>query len=443
MLQLDDWQKDVMNYKGDFLLCTGRQVGKTTVMAIKAAEFMISKPGAKIIIASLTEDQAKLIIVMMLDYLEKNHKGLIAKGKDKPTQNKITLKNKASVIARPVGNTGDALRGFTGDVLILDENSRMSEAIMTAAKPTLLTTGGQLWICSTPFGKEGFFYECFENKNGRFKVFHISSEEVIYNRPISETWTEKKRAEAMKFLESEKADMSELEYGQEYLGLFLEELRRFYPEDLIDELTKLKRPDKVPDMKNYLGVDIARMGDDSSSFEVVGEKNNKYEHLESETTQKQLTTQTEMKIIEMANKWKAKKVGIDAGAGTLGVSIFDHLLQTPIKHKVIALNNRSIAMDDEGKKKQRLMKEDMHHNLLSMMQHREIMLLDDDNLRLSLRSFQYEYVKTPMQQSRMRIFAQKNNDIAEGLIRAAWLAKKEKSLNLFATYSGNIRKGIK
>ena len=109
MIILDDWQKEVIAYDGNIVLCTGRQVGKTLTMSIKAADFMLNHPNSKIIICSLTEDQAKLIIVMILDYLERNHKHLIAKGKNKPIQNKVILKNKSMCIARPVGNTGDTL----------------------------------------------------------------------------------------------------------------------------------------------------------------------------------------------------------------------------------------------------------------------------------------------------------------------------------------------
>ena len=445
MIELDSWQKEVLACKGSFILCTGRQVGKTTIMAIKAVERMIAQPECKIIIASLTEDQAKLIIVMMQDYLEKNYKTYLkVKKKDKATQNKIVINNHSSALARPVGNTGDALRGFTGDVLILDENSRMNDFIMTSAKPTLLTTGGELWICSTPAGKQGFFWECYQNLNNRFKVFHISSEEVVYNRRITESWSEQRRAEVMKFLENEKKDMSELQYGQEYLGLFLEDLQRFFPDELLKKACILKRPEQIPRENNYLGVDIARLGEDASTFQIISNKGGKCLHIESEVTKKKLTTETEIKIIQMANKFQVKKVGIDAGAGTLGVSVLDHLRESPIKHKVIPLNNRSIALDEDGKQKQKLLGEDMYNNLKSMLEHEELFLLDDSEVYLSLSSLQYEYVKSPMMQSKMRIFSSNHSDsdIAEGLKRAAWLAKKEKSLNLFATHSGDRKYGI-
>jgi terminase large subunit-like protein len=422
---LDDWQKEALEHKGDFLLCTGRQVGKTTIMAIKSAERMISQDNCKIIVASLTEDQAKLIIVMVLGYLEKNHKLMIAKGKNKPTLNKIILKNKSQIIARPVGTTGDAIRGFTGDVLILDENSRMNEFIMTAAKPTLLTTGGELWICSTPFGKEGFFYDCFVNRNKRFKVFHITSEEVIKNRKITEDWTERKRKEALKFLENEKADMSELQYGQEYLGLFIDDLQRFFSDDLINKCCAIKR-DGIIRGKTYLGVDVAGMGKDKNSLEIIDkiDKEN-YRQLENITTTKQLTTQTTQKICNLNNHFNFRKIGVD-DAG-VGFGVFSELLSNQkTRDKVVGLNNASRPLDSEGKRNKKLLKEEMYLTLLNLMEKGKIKLLDDLDLKISLASVQYG-----IKNEKFIIFG-KDTHAVEGLNRAVILAVQDTLLLLWA-----------
>src|SRR3990167_5802211 len=255
-IELDGWQKDVLNYRGDFLLCTGRRVGKTQIMAIKAAERMIAEKGTQIVIASLTEDQAKLIIVMILDYIERNYKKLVAKGKSKPTQSKITLTNGSTALARPVGTTGDGLRGFQGNILILDEVSRFNEFIMIAATPILLTTGGEIWMCSTPFGKTGYFWKKFNEAHNlklpdcRFKVFYKTSPDVINERRISESWTEKQRAESIAFLAQEKRDMTAMQFGQEYMGLFMEDLMRFFDDDLLKKCCIAKRspPDEKPCM---------------------------------------------------------------------------------------------------------------------------------------------------------------------------------------------------
>jgi hypothetical protein len=430
---LDDWQKNMLKVEGNIVLCTGRQVGKTTIMAMKAVEYMINNPGSKIIIVSLTEDQAKLIIIMMLDYMEKKDRRMIARGKNKPTQNKLILTNKSSALARPVGTTGDAVRGFTGDVLIIDEASRMPELVWTASRPTLLTTGGQIWMCSTPHGKQGYFWEAFQNKNDKYFVFHISSEKAIHDRPVNDNWTETKREGAINFLELEKSDMSSLQYGQEYLGLFLDELRQYFPDELIEKVCSIKRRETILKNRYYsLGVDIARMGNDSSTFEIIdkiSEKN--LIQVENIVTKKTRTTQTEDRIFQLNRQYdNIKNIYIDAGSGSLGVGVFDHLLDNPeTKRKVVAINNRARPLDREGKKKTKLLKEDLYDNLLSLMERGYIKLLDDEDIRISLKSVQYEFLKKEMGFTQMRIFGN-DTHIAEGLIRAAWCVK-DKRLNIW------------
>jgi len=429
---LDDWQQDILKTKGHLLLCTGRQVGKTTILSIKAAEYMIKHKSCQIIVCSLTEDQAQLIIVMMLNYLEENYKTYLAKKKKAPTKNTITLNNKSKVISRPVGNTGNAVRGFTGDVLILDEASRMPEFIFTASKPTLLTRGGEIWICSTPFGKSGYFYECFENKNKRFSVFHINSEQVINERTISNHWTERQRAEAIRFLEEEKQDMSKLEYEQEYLGHFVDDLRQLFPDELIDKCCKATNTPIVEYGKYYMGIDVARMGGDETTYQILQLINNKVLlHIESIAKVRQFTTDSIKDILNLQAQYKFQKIYIDTGG--IGAAVFDQLMmESSTRNRTEAIDNATRAIDNEdGRRK--LRKEELYMNMLRLMERGEITLLDDEKVRLSLKSVQYEYIIKENQMSKIRIFG-KYTHIAEGLIRAAWCANT-KGLNLWCRYN--------
>jgi hypothetical protein len=437
-IYLDNWQREVLEYRGNLLLCTGRQVGKTTIFSRKIAKRLLEKANTKIIVISLTEDQAKLMIVMVQDFLEKTYPKEIRKNQRYTNQTKVTLRNNSQVLARPVGATGDAVRGFTGDVLVIDEASRMPELVFEASKPTLLTTGGEIWMCSTPFGKKGYFWECFQNKNNRFKVFHISSEEVIYNREIKAGWTEEIRRKSIEHLEQEKKDMSSLQYGQEYMGLFMDDLQRYYEDEWIEKVCILKRPEIKPKFDNMLGVDIARMGGDKTTYEGLhisnpDKHNLRVIQIEHHQEDYKPTTHTEQRIItEFSPNYD--KIGIDAGSGSLGVGVFDHLLLNPAtKKKVFAMNNRQIALDREGKKKQRIMNEDFHDNLKAMGQHGEILLLDDEEIKASFRSIQIEIIKKDDQITNIKIHG-RDSHIVEGIKRAAWLAKKEKSLNLQIHY---------
>lgn len=427
MITLDDWQEEILTAKGNILLCTGRQVGKTTIFSLKAAKRLIEKK-TQIIVVSLTEDQAELIIFMILGFLEQLAPKMIPYERNRPTKNKIELINGSKVLSRPIGLTGDSVRGFTGDVLIIDEASRMNEAVFAAAKPTLLTTAGEIWICSTPFGRQGYFWECYNNTD-RFKVFHKSSVEVIESRAISPSWTIEKKEAAIRFLEGEKKDMGKTRFGQEYLGLFIEDLQQFFPDDLILRTMKLKRPNEIRRGKDfYCGVDLARMGDDASTFEIIQIIGTKLFHVEHQVTKRTLLSQSTTHIINLNKQYDFNKIFIDDEG--IGVGVYDHLLDNDeTKRKIVSINNSKRVLDKDETMKVRLLKEDLYNNLLRLMEQGLIELLDDSDIFTSLKSVQYEYTTNEKGKSYLKIFGN-DTHIAEGLIRAAW-SVKYKPLNIW------------
>lgn len=435
-IKLDNWQQQILDYKGDILLLKGRRIGGTEIFAIKAAERMVSQPKVKIVMLSLTEDQAKLIISVCQEHLIRKYKNHIAYGKDKPTLTRIRLKNKSWIEVRPVGNTGNAVRGFDGDILGIDEAPWQPKMMWKAARPIISTNDGEIWMWGTPAEDEGYFYEQYhrahilKDKDARFKTWHLNSEEVLFNRPICESWTQKQHDGAIRILAEEKRDMTEEEYGNEYLGKFLSELNRFYDDELINKACKLQ---KNPGMRGrrYLGVDIGRMYD-PSAFQDVCKVTNVVYHVDNQTTFKTLTTETQDKIVNMNNQVNYKKIGIDAGSGALGVGVYDNLLRTKVKHKLEAMNNRAMALDRDGKKKQMLKQMDYHNNLKAMMQSGEILLLDDDDVRASLASVRLQKTKSEKGEITKFKIIGKNMHIAEGLTRAADLAKRDKTLRLWA-----------
>ena len=165
-LQYDDWQKDMINDNSQYImLCKGRQIGGTSTFAEKAVKWMKEKK-SKILVGSITEEQAKLVIVMVKNILFEKDKKIIATGKNKPTLDKVILKNGAEIRSRPVGTMGDGFRGFTADVNWFNEASKWPEIAFVSIMPTLMTTGGDIWMDSTPFGKfvgstskKTFFYK--------------------------------------------------------------------------------------------------------------------------------------------------------------------------------------------------------------------------------------------------------------------------------------------
>jgi hypothetical protein len=276
----------------------------------------------------------------------------------------------------------------------------------------LSITKGSMDIASTPFrkkdkeGNETFFYK--KSKDEQFKKFFVSAEDCPRH--------------TKEFLENEKKNMSRLHYAQEYLAQFLDELKRLFDENLINNCCKEKRRDRVGTGKFYIGCDIAGYGEDECTYEILEKMQDKsIVQRDSIIEKRNLTTDTSKKIITLNNIWNFKKIGVDDGG--VGFGVFSELMnEEKTKKKTEALNNASRQTDNEGERTKRLLKEEMYFNLLMLMEQGRIKLLDDDEIKASLSSIQYDGEK---------IWGSYSH-ICEGIIRGAWLAEKDKSLNIFA-----------
>ena len=164
-LELDEWQKEVMQTEGNLVLRSGRQVGKSEVVSRKAAEFAVANNKKSIMVIASVERQSYLLFEKILSYLIDNYKKMIKTGKDRPTKHKVCLINGSVIHSLPTGMSGYGIRGFTINLLIADEAAFIPEDVWTAVTPMLAVTKGILWLLSTPFGKGVIF-------TGAFKIKH-------------------------------------------------------------------------------------------------------------------------------------------------------------------------------------------------------------------------------------------------------------------------------
>jgi len=409
-LELDEWQKEVMQTEGNLVLRSGRQVGKSEVVSRKAAEFAVANNKKSIMVIASVERQSYLLFEKILSYLIDNYKKMIKTGKDRPTKHKVCLINGSVIHSLPTGMSGYGIRGFTINLLIADEAAFIPEDVWTAVTPMLAVTKGILWLLSTPFGKGGYFYRCFQDKT--FTTFHVSSEECP------------RRSD--EFLAQERGRMTKVQYAQEYLGEFIDELSQFFNTDLIKRCMTLdeKRAKVSVKKDKFLGVDVARLGSDESVCLSVHRINNdKVEMFDMDIGVKQRVTETARLILSKDYAMDYKKIYVDDGG--VGGGVFDILLENDqTKRKVVAINNAARSIDNNGRKK-KILKEDLYNNLLTLMEHGKIDLIESPELFQSLKSIQYEYKDG----GKIEIFGNYSH-IAEALIRAAW-CMKDKSLNIY------------
>jgi len=429
-MKLDPWQEDFLTKKGDKILCCGRQVGKSVIAARDAAEYALKHSNKQILMIAPTERQAYELFDKTLSYLTFKSMKSIRKGKDRPTKHKINLYNKSVIHCLPTGLSGVGIRGRTIHRLYVDEASRVPEEVWTAVTPMLLTTGGDTILLSTPFGRQGYFYRIWNNPDNSFSKFEITSQTALSNREICDSWSKLQKEKAMEYLKRERKEMSALEYGQEYEGRFIDELRQFFPTDLIKKCMTLKRDEyepikfnKIQTVDNFLGVDIARLGDDETVFFSLKRINReKLRENEVKIYRKVLLTETARNIIRLHRASNFRKIYIDDGG--LGAGVLDILLEEETtKRRTEAINNSSRAISKD-KRMKKILKEDLYTNLLRIMEQNKLELFENDEVLHSLQSIQYEYTN-----SGIRIFGRYTH-ITEALIRAAWCLH-DKSLNIW------------
>lgn len=147
----------------------GRQMGYSTIIALEAAVDGFLIPNFVTLILSTREDKASDVLKEAKKYLRKipgTEEFIVT---DKATE--LGLSNGSRIISLPTQNV-EAVRGFTGSRLVLDEFGSMASIVNTdelwgAALPTL-SRGGSVVVQGTPKGKSNKFYELY--KAGEFEV---------------------------------------------------------------------------------------------------------------------------------------------------------------------------------------------------------------------------------------------------------------------------------
>ena len=428
-MKLDKWQKNLIDYEGNFVLCSGRQSGKSVTVGKKIGK-RVREKATTFLIMGPTERQSEALLSKALVYLMDEVPGMVMEGKDRPTKHKVKLTNGGMIYCYPTGDTAKGIRFLTVDVLVAEEAAYIPEQVWDAVTPMLLTREkAETWLLGTPFGKttnDGeikYFYARYNDPT--FKVFHVDSEKAIKEREICKTWSKGQKENALAHLKSEEERMTKNAFNQEYRGMYVEDLSRFFSDDVINKACTAKYQD-VPLINGnyYLGVNIEDMGKEEAQYEILNKHHKGYiQHIQHIPGHKVRPYQAIDRIKDLNGQFKFRHIYLDSEGASSGV--FGHLLrEDSVKRAMIPLNKAKKDLSRDGKQKTGLLEEDLFNNLLMLMEQKHIALLDDEDVRLSLASIQYEYVG-----DRLHIFG-RHTGIVKGLMRAAWCVN-DKRLKLW------------
>ena len=438
----DPWQSRVLEHEGSSALRTGRQVGKSETVGKLASKLAIKHKNITILMIAAAQRQSSEIFQKTLRNLYKVHDAMIeAVGGFKPkpafspkvndekrrafeakyglfagapTKTECNLNNGTRILSLPTGKTGAFVRCYTVDILIADEAAYIAEPVWLAVRPMLATSKkmrGLGWeiLLSTPFGKGGYYYEACHDPD--YLQIHVSSEDCSR---ISKS-----------FLKKERVRLTKMEYAQEYLGEFVSEFNQFFPTKLIKERMDFigwtYSTDYKPGKSYYLGVDVARYGKDENAFVINEMQGQELRTVECHVTERKGLTETVGRIKALDEKFHFKKIFVDDGG--IGGGVYDMLIETYSKSKIIGLNNARRTIDETRQKG--ILKEDLYSNALMLMERSKIHIISNLKLLRSLKSMTFEYTSD----ANLRIFG-KYSHLSEAFVRACWCVKA-KGLKLF------------
>ena len=405
---LDTWQEEVLNYWGDLAIRAGRRTGKSFTMGKKTAKFLIKNKGVHVLISASSERQAMFLYEKVLFELKTvTEKNIFA---ENPTMRRTVLKNGSELYCLPVGIDGNLIRGLDLDVWVPDEHAFTNDKVSTSIEPMLWTSKqkrgmGWTWALSTPFGKQGKFWELFDKDiNPQVKTWHISAEDCP--RIPKEA------------LEKFKNIHTKIEYCQEVLGEFVDEVSRVFPLDLL--LACFKKDIGKGNYNRILGIDVARFGDDLNAYVSSAKQEEKVKVYHAEEIARKSIFETYTTTNELHEKEHYDKIVVDEGG--VGAGLVDFLINK-FHSLILGINNASKSVREVGRKK--IMKEDLYSNAVVLMEEGNVEIEENTDLYNSLASMQFSH-----DGETLKIFG-RNSHLAEAFVRSLWLQQKTLNISVF------------
>ncbi len=215
----DEKQEEVLrsNAKRGILNCS-RQWGKSTVSAVKAVHRAMTRPGSLVLVACPTARQSGEWVRKAEGLIQKL--GIKTRG-DGVNAISVLLPNGSRIVGLPGTRAQGGVRGFSAvSMLIVDEAAQMDPAMYKALRPMLATGDGDLWMMSTPFGKQGFFHQTWEAGGEDWHKVRVTGAECG-------------RIKAS-FLETERKELGTAWFAQEYECSFVDNGMQLFPRALVE-----------------------------------------------------------------------------------------------------------------------------------------------------------------------------------------------------------------
>lgn len=268
--KLKEWQKETHDWLGDpyqsgkiAVIKSPRQRGKTALCVVALVEMALKHPGSASYVFEPTLGLARKVYKSVEKALSPT--GLLVINNSQLLE--IGLSNGSTISFR---STEQNSRGLTvTGLLVLDEDAYLDEEVIYELLPLVNVHKAPILICSTPFIKEGHFYNMFELG-------------LAGTNPLVKTFDWSKYPTPPDFLSPEqdalyRQTMTPQKYRTEILGEFLEDGGLLFTgfDDCV-----LAEPANATDF--FIGIDFA--SGKGGDFTVLSAVNNRGEQVALERT---------------------------------------------------------------------------------------------------------------------------------------------------------------
>jgi hypothetical protein len=220
-----EWQEPYLWETANCGVVKGRQVGASTGAASTAIRYARHFPN---FLAAIVSPSLKQSAEVKLRAKE----GLVRLGEDLVQDSSTTLglDNGSRILSLP--GSAKAVRGWSANLLIIDEAAYLDPDTFLAVRATVAATGGRMIVQSTPSAPFGHFYDIITHPEPGWSIYRVSSEDVP--------------TVSRDFLASEKSKLSDNDYAQEYLGKFGAAGLGLVDPDKLREMTSADPPGDDP-----------------------------------------------------------------------------------------------------------------------------------------------------------------------------------------------------
>lgn len=222
-IEAQEWQKNVLeDIRQKLIIVSGRQVGKSTIISIKAGTHAKYKKNALVLVFAPTIRQANELfrkIKLVIEELPGAAK--IVTG----NATTIELSNGSRIVCLP--GKAENVAGFTAPtMIIIDEACYAKDNLYRTVKPMLAASKGKMILISTPFIRSGFFYEIWDRQN---RLPEDEREWSCYEIPAPMApWM------TPEYLAEERREMGEWWFMSQYMCKFQEAQDSLITSDMID-----------------------------------------------------------------------------------------------------------------------------------------------------------------------------------------------------------------